>query len=132
MSRLVDVCRQRIVFVRVADLTACVRLVCEDAEASLLRVKSRMDQCSDAAESAGYRSVSLSLCLSTPWTRKMGAASHVCEVQLVLEPFAELCVSPPSPLPPRPPAQPSIDSPPPARHYVKYSKRKRPRGHICA
>jgi hypothetical protein len=92
VSQLVDICRQAIVFDTVCDLAACLRAIRDDPAARLLRVKNRLDPAYDAATSAGYRDVALNLCLATEWALEMGLETHVCEVQLLLRPFAELKV----------------------------------------
>jgi hypothetical protein len=65
----------------------------------LLRVKNRLCPEYDAALSAGYRDVAVNLCLDTEETRRLGAEGHVCELQLMLRPFAELKVRPSVTLP---------------------------------
>ncbi len=55
VSRLVDVCRQSIVFDRPEDLAACLRAVAADPEVVVHRVKNRLDPAYDARTSAGYR-----------------------------------------------------------------------------
>jgi hypothetical protein len=93
VSRLLDVCRQSIVFESVADLATCLRAIRADREACLLRVKNRLDPGYASGASAGYRDVGLNLRLDTLWTRDMGVDGHVCEVQLLLLPFAQIKVS---------------------------------------
>jgi hypothetical protein len=85
----VDLCRQSIVFEHVADLVACLRIIGEDSEAELLRIKNRLDPACDAAATAGYRNVGLNLRIATGETRGLGLHWHVCEVQLLLLPFAK-------------------------------------------
>jgi hypothetical protein len=91
-SRLVDICRQSIVFDTAAGMTACLRAIAADREAALLRVKNRLARGYDARLSAGYRDVALNLVLSTREARELGVENHVCELQLVLRPFADLKV----------------------------------------
>jgi hypothetical protein len=90
VSRLVDVCRQAVVFDDLASLAACLERVAADREARVCRVKNRMDPAYDPALSMGYRDVALNLRLSTPETRRLGCELHVCELQLLLRPFALL------------------------------------------
>ena len=47
----------------------------------------------DSTKSAGYRDVALNLCLRTAAARELGVEMHVCEVQLMLLPFAEMKVN---------------------------------------
>ena len=85
VSRLVDVCRQAIIFDDIADITACVTLIASDSDVHLLRAKNRLS-CS-AAASGGYRDVLLNLCVITGAAQEMGVDRHVCEVQLILRSF---------------------------------------------
>ena len=85
MSRLVDVCRQAIIFDDVADITACVTIIARDSDVRLLRAKNRLS--GSATASGGYRDVLLNLCLVTDAARDMGVELHVCEVQLILRSF---------------------------------------------
>ena len=46
----------------------------------------------DGAESLGYRDVAFNLRLRTAAAREFGVDTHVCEVQLLLRPFAKMKV----------------------------------------
>ena len=92
VSQLVDLCRQSLVFRRPADLVACLAALAGDSEAALLRVKNRLDPRDDAAGSAGYRDVAVNLRVDSDEARQLGVEGHVCEVQLLLLPFAEIKV----------------------------------------
>ena len=85
VSRLVDVCRQAIVFDDIADVTACVTLISNDSDVRILRVKNRFT--GSASVSGGYRDVLLNLCVVTDAARALGVERHVCEVQLILRSF---------------------------------------------
>jgi hypothetical protein len=89
VDRLVDICRQSIVFKSIADLTACLRAIHCDPDVVLLRCKNRLDPAYDSQLSAGYRDVALNLRIVTPETVEFGVDTHVCEVQLILLSFAE-------------------------------------------
>ena len=89
-SRLLDVCRQSIVFDRIRDVSACLAAIAADADVTLLRVKNRMDPADDAVASGGYRDVNISLCIASAETARLGLDRHVCEVQLLLRCTAEL------------------------------------------
>ena len=91
-SRLLDMCRQSIVFSDPAGIAACLRVIADDPAAEILRVKNRLSLRHDSTQSAGYRDVAINLRLSTDETRRLGLAGHVCEVQLLLRPFADLKV----------------------------------------
>ncbi len=54
-SRLTDVCRCRIVFESVADLTSCVEMARTDAGVEIVRVRNGMQPGSDASGTGGFR-----------------------------------------------------------------------------
>ncbi len=58
----------------------------------VVRIKNRLTPNYDAAQSAGYRDVAINLRLTTLEARRLGVASHVCEVQIILKAFADLKV----------------------------------------
>jgi hypothetical protein len=57
VSRVLDVCRQRIVFDTVDDMITCVHAVLADPQVVIERVKNRLTSRYDAATSAGYRCI---------------------------------------------------------------------------
>jgi hypothetical protein len=89
---LVDICRQSIVFEDAECLTSCLEAVLSDKEVLVLRVKNRLDPNYDATASAGYRDVAINLRVVSAVTEELGIDMHVCEVQLLLLPFATLKV----------------------------------------
>ena len=89
-SRLVDVVRQSIAFKDGRDLVYCLQIILAYPEAKVLRVKNRMDPRFESTLSAGYRDLNLNLQLSTPESRAVCVDEHVCELQLLLVPFAEI------------------------------------------
>ena len=92
MSRLVDVCRQSIVFQTVENITACLASIAQDSDIRVLRIKNRLDPGYDARRSAGYRDVALNLQIVSAQTKTLGIDSHVCELQLMLQSVEELKV----------------------------------------
>ena len=92
-SRLLDVCRQTIVFDRLEDLIACLRIISSDGEVQVLRIKNRMDPAYDARDS-GYRDVAMNLRLRSADAQRLGVDMHVCELQLLLLSLAQLKVCP--------------------------------------
>jgi hypothetical protein len=60
----------------------------------VLRIKNRLTPHYDAAQSAVYRDVAINLRLTTLEARRLGVASHVCEVQIILKAYADLKVPP--------------------------------------
>jgi hypothetical protein len=91
-SRLVDVCRQSIVFRNGKDLASCLYKIIGDPDVKVVRVKNRLDPQYNSAASAGYRDTGLNLVVRTEETCRLGVDRHVCEVQLLLLPFAEIKV----------------------------------------
>ena len=83
---------QAIFFDDVGALLKCLEVIVSDESARLLRVTNRYSQRYDAGLTAGYRDVSLSLRLETAAARQFQVDAHVCEVQLVLVPFAAIKV----------------------------------------
>uniref|UniRef100_A0A7S0N255 Uncharacterized protein n=1 Tax=Cryptomonas curvata TaxID=233186 RepID=A0A7S0N255_9CRYP len=92
VSRLVDICRQCIIFETVQDLCVCLRSILDDRQVRVVRIKNRLDVLYDARISAGYRDVSINLCLVGVEAIRLGLDHHVCEVQLLLREFADLKV----------------------------------------
>ena len=92
VSRLVDVCRKSIVFEDVAGVCACLRAMREDKDVVFERVKNRLDSAYDARVTEGYRDVAVNLRVVNKLTLAHGLETHVCEVLLILRPFAELLV----------------------------------------
>jgi hypothetical protein len=92
VSKLIDICRQSIAFVSVLDLATCLTAISDDDDVSIVRIKNRLDPDYDSSLSAGYRDVCVNLRFSSDLTESLGLELHVCEVQLVLLPYAKLKV----------------------------------------
>ena len=92
VSRLIDVCRQSIIFESILDLTNCLIAISDDEDVSVVRIKNRLDLSYNSALSAGYRDVCMNLRFSSELAQSLGLERHVCEVQLVLLPYAKLKV----------------------------------------
>jgi len=90
VSRLVDVCRQSIVFDSVGNMITCVRAIAADPEIQVVRTKNRLDPAFDSSRTAGYRDVSINVRILNKDTVRLCLAAHVCEVLLLMKPFAEL------------------------------------------
>ena len=88
-----DLCRQSLVYVDAAGVAACLAAVRADPEARVLRVKNRLDPADDARGSAGYRDVALNVRLETAAAVALGVDGHVCELQLLLRPYADIKVT---------------------------------------
>lgn len=57
VARLVDLCRETLVFESPSDLAKCLEMIKQDSEIHIVRVKNRLDTCFDATWSAGFRYV---------------------------------------------------------------------------
>jgi hypothetical protein len=91
VSLLVDVCRQSIVFREGRDLVTCFGAIANDPSVSIVRVKNRLDLGYNSV--GGYRDVCINLRIVTEETSEMNVDYHVCEIQLILLPFAAIKVS---------------------------------------
>mmetsp|Transcript_5673 Transcript_5673/g.18249 ORF Transcript_5673/g.18249 Transcript_5673/m.18249 type:complete len:132 (-) Transcript_5673:251-646(-) len=89
-SYLVDLCRQSIYFDSLHDVARCLRAVADDPEAVLVRAKNRLDPGQDSAASCGFRNLSLNLRVDCAESRRLGAETHVCEVQLIMTAMAHI------------------------------------------
>eukprot|EP00961_Rhodomonas_salina_P081376 1094053-Rhodomonas_salina.1 len=79
-SRLLDICRQSIVFSSAHMLAECLALIAEDPDVLVVSIKNRLrDQYPARARSLGYRDVNLSLRFDSAKTRELGVDLHVCE-----------------------------------------------------
>ena len=91
VSRLLDVCRESVVFKSLRDLSTCLAAMAADSDVALLRVKNRFDPAYDSASSGGYRDVQVCLSFTSAAAAvRLGLDRHVCEVQLLLRATAEL------------------------------------------
>ena len=86
-AHLFDVCRACMVLDSMEDLLKAMRLIADDPQLQIVRVKNRFSHSYDASESAGYRDVLVNLCISNAVTQKFGLALHICELQLSLKRF---------------------------------------------
>ena len=84
VSRLVDICRQSIVFDSVGGIVECLGLIEQDEDVKILRIKNRFGPAYNSADSAGYRDVAMNIHVITPESRALGLNTHVCELQLLL------------------------------------------------
>lgn len=89
VSRLLDICRQQIVFHSMGDLVRCLGQIADDGGVRVVRVKNRMSRGYDANSSMGYRDVQVNLRFANKHVMRYGLETHVCEVQLVLLEFAK-------------------------------------------
>ena len=73
-------------------MRACLAGILADPDLVVVRIKNRFSARYPSASTAGYRDVGLQLCLAGPAAAAAGpaAAGHVCELQLLLMPFARV------------------------------------------
>lgn len=90
VSRLLDICRQSIIFEKPSELAACLRVIANDPDVSIARITNRFDREYNARKSLGYRDLNLNLRIDTPETRALGAELHLCEVQMLPRKFSDL------------------------------------------
>jgi len=96
VSKVLDICRQTIVFDNIEDLSHCVAVMRQDKEVQVVRVKNRMDPEEQGGGEhtskvyAGYRDVALNLKFKTEEAEGLGIDGHVCEVRLVYKELAQM------------------------------------------
>ena len=89
-SRVLDVCRQSIVFKTVHDLLVCFSVIAADPDVEIVRIRNRYDTEYDSNLSFGYRDVNINLFFRSRSAVQLSVEAHVCEVQLILQSVAEL------------------------------------------
>jgi len=93
VSRLLDVCRGRIVFEEIEDLCDCLSALVDDETVSIVRIKSSMTKSGlKPVVNTGLRFVSVNMRISSSRTRKLGVSAHVCELLLMLRPDAQASI----------------------------------------
>eukprot|EP00286_Rhodomonas_abbreviata_P000424 CAMPEP_0181290084 /NCGR_PEP_ID=MMETSP1101-20121128/1229_1 /TAXON_ID=46948 /ORGANISM="Rhodomonas abbreviata, Strain Caron Lab Isolate" /LENGTH=666 /DNA_ID=CAMNT_0023394353 /DNA_START=122 /DNA_END=2118 /DNA_ORIENTATION=+ len=85
MSRLVDVCRERILFASVLDLHRCLTLISEDSQIEICRIKNWLDPEYNGHMTAGFRAVIINFRCMTNQCKALAIETHVCELQLLLQ-----------------------------------------------
>lgn len=98
VSRLTDVCRHRLVFHSVRQLLTCVQRIITDKDIEIRGVKNSLVSRRRRGQkkqdpSAGYRCVMLNISICSSETACLALDLHVCELQLVLLPIAQVQLS---------------------------------------
>jgi hypothetical protein len=83
-SLLLDICRELLVFDELEHLYDMLLSLEEDAELKIVRIKNRLDDADDGAESSGYRDVMINIRLQNRETTALNVHHHIAELQLVL------------------------------------------------
>lgn len=89
-SKLVDICRERILFDSIEDMLKCCHSIICDKDIIIKRVKNRMSMHYDSNKTAGFRFLLFNFCIVTPETSRLQLDHHVCEVMLVHRPFYDV------------------------------------------
>jgi len=91
VSRVLDVCREMIVFESIKDMTDCLHALSNDSELSVVRIKSSMTKAGlNPAVPMGLHFISVNLRIHNAQTKRLAVSGHVCEVLLMLRSSAEL------------------------------------------
>ena len=91
VSRVLDVCREMIVFESIKDMTDCLHALSNDPELSVVRIKSSMTKAGlNPAVPMGLHFISVNLRIHNAQTKRLAVSGHVCEVLLMLRSSAEL------------------------------------------
>jgi len=85
VSCLINVCIQRIKFESVKGLLSCLRTILDDSDIVIVQIKNGYDPELCPKESAGLRTVIISLRIDVELTRQLGIETHICEMQLILD-----------------------------------------------
>eukprot|EP00283_Hemiselmis_rufescens_P001240 CAMPEP_0173471944 /NCGR_PEP_ID=MMETSP1357-20121228/78650_1 /TAXON_ID=77926 /ORGANISM="Hemiselmis rufescens, Strain PCC563" /LENGTH=319 /DNA_ID=CAMNT_0014440261 /DNA_START=439 /DNA_END=1399 /DNA_ORIENTATION=- len=89
-SSLVDIARSAIVFKSMEHLTNCLGIIATDDQVRVERLKNRLNHSYDSDETGGYRNVCINLKMVNKEAHFLGVELHQCEVQLILEGFANI------------------------------------------
>jgi len=90
VERLLDVCRQSIIFETANELAHCIEQIKDDPDVAICAVKNRLSPTYDAKDSVGYRDIHINLRIVTSNTEHLGLDMHIVEVLLLLRPLAEI------------------------------------------
>ena len=82
VSCVCDILRQRIAFASVKEILECLKVLTEDPNLEIVKIRNLHEPQLDAWSNAGYRDVAVMVRLVTPATQWLGVAGHVCELQL--------------------------------------------------
>jgi hypothetical protein len=91
VSRVLDVCREMIVFEGIKDLADCLHALSKDPELSVVRIKSSMTKAGlNPVVPMGLHFISVNLRIHNAQTKRLAVSGHVCEMLLMLRSSAEL------------------------------------------
>jgi hypothetical protein len=91
VSRLIDICRERIVFEHVSDLASCLEHLANDPMITVMRIKSSMGASDDKKSSMNiFAQVAVNIKIDNEQTRRLCVHHHVCEILLQVKSMARL------------------------------------------
>ena len=91
VSRLLDICREKIVFERVSDLASCLEQLVNDPSITVMRIKSSMGASANKKSAMkGFKQVVLNIKIDNEQTRRLCVHHHVCEILLQVKDMARL------------------------------------------
>jgi hypothetical protein len=83
-SRLLDICRECLVFDVLEDLVVMLDRLRQDPEIQIVRIKNRLDPNYDSSTlSAGYRDVMVNIQVRNSETMSLNIEFHIAEIQLI-------------------------------------------------
>jgi hypothetical protein len=93
VSRLLDVCRERIVFESLEDMGDCLEALMADPEVSVVRVKSSMTRPGlNPVVNTGLQFISVNMRIQNSQTKRLAVSAHVCEVLFMLRGAAQASI----------------------------------------
>jgi len=93
VSRLLDITRQTIYFQDIEHISTCLGAIWQDEEIVVERIKNRMDPEDSVTQMYGaYRDVMLNIRIVNDKTKDLCINTHICEVRLALQCFAEVLI----------------------------------------
>jgi hypothetical protein len=91
VSRLLDICREKIVFERVSDLASCLEQLVYDPTITVMRIKSNMGASANKNSAMkGFKQVVVNIKIDNEQTRRLCVHHHVCEILLQVKDMARL------------------------------------------
>ena len=93
VSRVLDVCRERIVFESIKDMGDCLEALMADPEVSVVRVKSSMTRPGlNPVVNTGLQFISVNMRIQNSSTKRLAVSAHVCEVLFMLRSAAQASI----------------------------------------
>eukprot|EP00960_Hanusia_phi_P043227 755942-Hanusia_phi.AAC.5 len=90
VSRLLDICRQTLVFDDIASVCKCLDIIKNDHDTEIIRIKDKMSGTDSFSDYFGRRDVTVNIRLRTKEAILLGVQAHISEVRLTLMSMAAL------------------------------------------